>query len=167
MELIRISDRKLKIMLTSTDMRRFELNNDDFGEGSAQTRRAFRLLLEEVKRQTGFDAEDHQISVQYFPSREGGCEMFLSQLSCTEEIPAHTTKAVQLRSKYRSGGFHKECAYQFADLDTLLLVCQRLCKMEYIGNSSAYLGANSRYYLFLTVFSNSPFTTPDELAFVV
>ena len=70
MELIRISNSKLKIMLTPMDMRQFELSTDNFYDDSEKMHHSFRLLLDEVKRQSGFDADDHRISVQYFPSRE-------------------------------------------------------------------------------------------------
>ena len=48
MELIRISDSKLKIMLTPVDMRQFELNTDNFYDDGEQMHRSFRLLLDEV-----------------------------------------------------------------------------------------------------------------------
>lgn len=78
MELIRISERKLKIMLTPSDMCHFELDADSFGEDSQRMNHAFRLLLREIRKQTDFEADDRQIAVQYFPSRKGGCEMFIS-----------------------------------------------------------------------------------------
>jgi negative regulator of genetic competence, sporulation and motility len=50
MELIRISDSKLKIMLTPMDMRQFELSTDNFYDDSEKMHRSFRLLLDEVRR---------------------------------------------------------------------------------------------------------------------
>lgn len=174
MELIRISDRKLKIMLTPTDMRHFELNTDTFGEDSAEMHRAFRLLLEEIKKQTGFEADDNHISVQYFPSREGGCEMFISHLpmtcdgGCAEKSALRPTeKALQLHSKQKSGSFHRECGYRFDNLYPLLGVCRRLCEIGYIGSSSAYRDERDQYYLLLTVLAASPFMTPEEMNFIV
>ncbi len=174
MELIRISDRKMKIMLTPTDMRHFELNADTFGEDSAEMHRAFRLLLEEIKKQTGFEADDSRISVQYFPSREGGCEMFISHTptscdSISTDPPAIQPcgKALQLHPRHKVGAFHRECAYRFASLHNMLAVCRRLCEIGYIGSSSAYRDEKDRYYLLLTVLSASPFMTPDEMNFIV
>ncbi|MBQ8309773.1 MAG: adaptor protein MecA [Clostridia bacterium] len=172
MELIRISDRKMKIMLTPTDMRHFELNADTFGEDSAEMHRAFRLLLEEIKKQTGFDADDNRISVQYFPSREGGCEMFISHLpgsSETAEMPMFHPcgRALQLQPKHKAGAFHRECAYRFDSIHHMLAVCRRLCEIGYIGNSSAYRDEKNQYYLLLTILAASPFMTPDEMNFIV
>ena len=177
MELIRISDRKLKIMLTPTDMCHFELNADSFGEDSAQMHRAFRLLLDEIRKQSGFDADDSRISVQYFPSREGGCEMFISNLQsedrepnpyATASLPPAEKTSTQLRPiKKYSGSFRKECAYRFEALCHLLRACKRLLDIGYICDSSAYRDEKGVYFLLLSVLTTSPFSTPEELDFIV
>ena len=179
MELIRISDRKLKIMLTPTDMCHFELNADSFGEDRTEMHRAFRLLLKEIRSQIDFDADDTHISVQYFPSREGGCEMFISNLLNEEpEYEAVTSpmstaltppkESLQVRPfKKHSGSFRKDCAYRFEELKYLLQVCKRLSQIGFITNSTAYKDEKGAYFLFLTVMTCSPFSTPEELDFIV
>lgn len=169
MELIRISDSKLKIMLTPTDMRNFELNTDNFCDDSEQMHRSFRLLLDEVRRRSGFEADDHRISVQYFPSREGGCEMFISNLSGDKErATCALTPAQGMQPATRSrGSFCRSFAYRFEGLEALLSVCRRLLPMDYISASSAYRDDAGRYYLFINMFAASPFAMPEELYFVV
>ncbi len=175
MELIRISNRKLKIMLTPTDMCQFHLNPDSLEKGSPQMRQAFRLLFAEIRKQTDFDADDRHISVQYFPSREGGCEMFISHLkaedegSCTTErlLPAGTSSSPAiLPAKRNCGKYRKECAYSFSTMEGLLQACLRLQKAGYIGDSGAWKDDRSIYYLLLETFSASPFHTPEEIAFL-
>ena len=169
MELIRISEGKLKIMLTPTDMRQFELSTDNFYDDSEKMHRSFRLLLDEVRRQSGFEADDHRISVQYFPSREGGCEMFISNLSGERERgTCALTPAQEIQPVTRTrGSFCRSFAYRFEELGELLAVCQRLLPMDYITASSAYRDDAGRYYLFISTFAASPFATPEELYFVV
>jgi len=176
MELIRISDRKLKIMLTPTDMCHFDLNTDSFGEDSAKMHRAFRLLLHEIRERTGFEADDTHISVQYFPSREGGCEMFICNLQSEENeraAPPLSSPPVPRQStglhpaKRSCGGFRKECAYRFEKLQHLMTACRRLLEIGYICDSSAYRDEKGCYFLFLSVLSPSPFSTPEELDFIV
>jgi negative regulator of genetic competence, sporulation and motility len=168
MELIRISDRKLKIMLTPTDMRHFEFNIDTFGEDSAQMHHSFRILLDEIKQKIGFEADDNRLSIQYFPSREGGCEMFISRMPSLDDGKSATPEAqpLQLRPKSMRNAFHRECAYRFSSLQSLLAVCKRLSDIGYIGSNSAYTDDFERYYLLLTVLAESPFATPDELLFI-
>ena len=170
MELIRISDHKLKIMLTPTDMRQFELNADTFGEDSAQMHRTFRLLLREIRKQTDFDADDTSISVQYFPSREGGCEMFISRLVASEEV-TRTASLPCVRRTHplptcTASTFSRELVYRFADLQTLLSVCKRLDTLGGTGESRAFRDERGAYFLFLSVSTSSPFTIPDELFFL-
>ena len=169
MELIRISNSKLKIMLTPMDMRQFELSTDNFYDDSEKMHRSFRLLLDEVKRQSGFEADDHRISVQYFPSREGGCEMFISNLSPERDTSSCALTPMQeMQPAPRTrGSFSRSFAYRFEGLDELLSVCRRLLPMDYITASSAWRDDGGRYYLFLNTFAASPFATPEELYFVV
>ena len=174
MELIRISDSKVKIMLTPTDMCHFELSNGDFGDNSQKMRRAFRNLLKEVKRQIDFDADDERLSIQYFPSREGGCEMFLTHLQpliCAGEtndrLPVTRCESdLSLFPKYNTV-FHHSRAYRFDGIDDLLSVCRRLVRCGYIGESSAYADEQKRYFLILSVTSASPFSIPEELQFIL
>ncbi|MBQ9759987.1 MAG: adaptor protein MecA [Clostridia bacterium] len=174
MELIRISSRKLKLMLTPTDMSHFELNTETIGEDLDQTHRSFRLLLSELRQRIGFDADDRHLSVQYFPSREGGCELFICNLTeneATEEDTAMRSQdrnALELRSPKRANDcFRREFAYRFDHLNDLLAVCDRLHRIGYICESAAFRDGRGRYYLLLTALAPSPFSTPDELCFMV
>ena len=169
MELIRISDSKLKIMLTPTDMRQFELSTDNFYDDSEKMHRSFRRLFDEVRRQSGFEADDHRISVQYFPSREGGCEMFISNLSGDRERGSCAlTPAQEMQPAPRTRpSFCRSFAYRFEWLEELLAVCRRLLPMDYISASSAWRDDAGRYYLFINTFASSPFATPEELYFIV
>ena len=176
MELIRISDRKLKIMLTPTDMTHYELDTDSFGEDSVQMHRAFRLLLEDIHRQTGFDADDNHISVQFFPSREGGCEMFISNLQSENAKHKKITNATTLPEKnntalhpitHTGGSFRKDCAYRFEQITHLLSACRRLHEIGFECESTAWRDERKIYYLFLTMLSPSPYSTPEELDFIV
>jgi len=176
MELIRISERKLKIMLTPTDMCHFELNNDCFGEDSTKMHQAFRLLLDEVRRRTDFEGDDRHLSIQYSQSREGGCEMFISQLCQTDETVAVPIQNSLLPSKNSSaplptrgqiGSFRRDCAFRFTELNYLLHVCNRLLGSSNVHESHAYRDERNDYFLFLTVLSASPFSLPKELDFLV
>ncbi len=167
MELIRISPHKLKIMLTPTDMCHFELRDEDFREGEVHSGPALRHLLEEVKRQVGFAAEDNHFSLRYFPSRRGGCEMFLTHLppknALSQDPPATLPVRVGEDNTCRFSG---DYAWRMDDLHALLLVCRRLCGISYITESTACKDEKGMYYLLLSVLSPSPFSLPAELQFL-
>ena len=80
MELIRINENKLKIMLSEGDMKQYALDCASLDYDNTETRRAFWSILDEAKHQTGFDAASQRVFVQLYPSKEGGCEMFVTKL---------------------------------------------------------------------------------------
>ena len=173
MELIKINDQKLKIMLTPSDMMQYNLNADCIGKDSEQMHKSFRLLLEEIHRQTGFDFDDRKVSVQFFPSREGGCEMFVSSIfqgaagEKRKELPAaRSGNALTVRASKGNGSFQRDGAYRFDTMDVLLRVCHRLRGIGYIGESAAYRDERNFYYLLFRTRSSSPFTVPEELGFL-
>ena len=160
MELIRISSCKLKVMLTAHDVERLHLDpENDEGE---ELHRSFRLLLQEIKEESGFDAGGNELSIQYFPSREGGCEMFISHLSETDSDALRD--APQMPREI--AGFHKEYAFRFPEMEALLAACKRLSTMGYIGESQAYIDEKESCFLFLGILSGHPFEMPEELRFL-
>lgn len=182
MELIRISDQKLKIMLTASDMIAYDFSPDTLTEsnatpatasaGTITAGRAFRRLLEDIRRKISFETEDRRLTVQYFPSRGGGCEMFVSSIPFdTEErkkstAPKPTATAAGKAGRAIAPAFRREDAYRFEKLSHLLCACQRLNRLLYITESTAYRDDNGRFYLLFTTVTTSPFALPDELAFL-
>ena len=174
MELIKITDQRLKIMLTSSDMTQFALDPTTIENCDAQTTAAFRLFWGEICRQYGLEIDDSHLSVQYFPSRGGGCEMFVSSLQNTtagedkerRKRSSGAGSAILPVGKPLSGSFLRETAYRFDGLQALLAACNRLKSIGYIGESAAYRDGSSVYYLLLKLLSPSPFTLPDEFAFL-
>lgn len=124
MELILISDSKLKIMLTRDDMQQYAIDCDTVDYDNTETRRVLWSILDEAKHRTGFDAAAERVFIQLYPSKEGGCEMYVTKLGFDESrasralLPGGPSKRGVLRSRIG--------AYRFAALDDLLTVCRRL-----------------------------------------
>ena len=169
MELIRINDRKLKIMLTATDMLHFEMNADRLGEDSEQMRRSFRLLMREVRRKIAFDLDDRRVSVQYFPSREGGCEMFVSSLPQNEDkkrsLAAVPAAPLPVKPQ-KAQSFRRESAYRMKEIGDLLRACERLRASRFCGESRAYRDRRGGYFLLVGFVSASPVRFPEEISFL-
>ena len=77
MELILISNSKLKIMLSAEDMKKYNIECD----GESALKRGFKPVLEMAHNDCGFDIESGRLLVQVFPSRGGGCEMFVTRVA--------------------------------------------------------------------------------------
>ncbi len=152
MELILISNSKLKIMLSPDDMREHRLCCDSVDYSNTETRRAFWSILDEAKQQTGFDAASSRVYIQLYPSRSGGCELYVTKLlpECREG-----------RSDKASEG--RELIYRFEGIDPMLRVCRRLSLTGFDGSASAYIDEEKRAWLCLFCVDEHEL---DRLAFI-
>ncbi len=176
MELIVISDSKLKIMLTGEDMNRYSIDCNTLSYDNTETRRAFWSILDEVKHKTGFDAANEKVFVQVYPSKGGGCEMYVTKLGIfsgegTEKHNASEYEDEYVRikegpEKFKWGKSMKKnayiqtsekeelhefvrkraLAYKFDCIENLISACRRLSFGGFSGESSAY-GSENSYYL--------------------
>ncbi len=146
MELIQISESKLKIMLSETDMAKYSLDALDADYSKDETRRAFRSMLSSVKEISGFDTCGERIFVQMYPSRGGGCEVFVTKLGAEKGD-------VTLRSQAPSDAVKipAASAYGFNSFEGMIAVCRFLynCRAETRSEGSAYRDDKGNYYLSL------------------
>lgn len=170
MELIVISNSKLKIMLTSEDMREYSLDCNTLDYENTETRRAFWSILDEAKQRTGFDAASEKVFVQVYPSKKGGCEMYVTKLGMFSDRKNLQEGDDDIRIDERTGGGSmKKCtqltsgfeeeryspkrkrtrAFRFDKLETLLSACKRLDITGFLGDSSAYRSEEG-YFLLLS-----------------
>ena len=91
MEFIKIHGKKLKIALDAEELRRYGLTVAELDYRKVETKRALWQMLGEAKKSCGFDASGESLYVEVYPSRQGGCEIFVSCLSAGKKP---RTKAV-------------------------------------------------------------------------
>ncbi len=156
MEWIQISTNKLKIMLTAEDTRHYELDCEGSDYADVMTRAAFRDILRDVRKKSGFDASEDKVYIQMYPSKEGGCELFVTKIgllvtnSLHEELPrkAGIAPLPPLTEEM-------EACYIFDSLQTLLSLCRVLRDKE-VAQSSAFRDERGRWWLSLTTRSDPP-----------
>ena len=148
MEWIRISENKLKIMLTAEDARHYELNCENADYTDTLTRTAFREILTDVKREADFDASEDKVYIQMYPSKEGGCELFITKtgILLTEQQNGSTKK-----EPTRPLRAHRESvqAFRFKDFSMLLAACRRLQTIPPY-KSKAFRDQKGVWWLFLS-----------------
>ena len=177
MEIIMISETKLKVMLSAEDLQSFSLTAEALDYNNTETKRMFWDVLSRAKQSVGFDTDGHRVLVQLFPSRSGGCEMFISKLgllcrSENEEQSDTSLSAVIAKNPRLSPSSQNISrspslsAFGFDTMDCLLAVCRRLEALSYDGTSDAYLGDDCRCYLFLSDLERTPYVPLDEYAFI-
>lgn len=145
MELIRISGAKMKVMLDPTDMEKFALDSSDIDYEDAATRHAFRAIFEEVRERTGFETAGEQVLVQVFPSRDGGCEMFVTRLPSDLPPVLHgrpENRRVTMMSMRRT-------AYRLRTFGQLGAVCRALERAGYDRASEIRVDEAGGWYLIL------------------
>ncbi len=138
MEVIRISNQKLKVMLSDEDMRHYEIQSCSKDYGDAEIRRALSKILFDADKETDFNVAKDRIYIEIFPDKDGGCEMFVTKLGEREKKEA--------RGKTQEKRLH---LYIFPDIPTLLLICKKLHAAGYTGESFAYKDEKNSFCLLL------------------
>lgn len=145
MEVIMISGEKLKIMLSPTDMEHYAISCDTLDSGNIRSRCAFRKILEDARNCCGFDAVGARLFVQVFPSKEGGCEMFVTKLGDSTKM--------NLQSQSCNKKFFY--VYSFDSLNKMLTACDAIQRLHYTDESYAYSDIRRKRY-FLTLETDIP-----------
>lgn len=173
MELIRISSSKLKIMLTGEDMKKYALDAESADYDNTATRRAFWSILDDAKNQSGFNAAGDRIFIQLYPSKDGGCEMFVTKMGLLCAIDEDEKKGTTIKlpkalieKSHEAGGREKIGSYVFGELSSLLAVCRQLLARKWRGKSEAYRGRDGRCYLILAERTRDMSATLDRLSFI-
>ena len=142
MEYILINDAKLKIILDSHELAEWDISADELDYANPAARQVFEGLLGYAKKELGFDTTGYKVLLQLFPSKDGGCELFVTRLGqSTEPQPKKYTKEKKEA---------EQRAYSFDKLSHLLAVCKRLYESEFRGDSSAWYDSQDRWFLLLS-----------------
>ncbi len=158
MELIHINSSKLKIMLSKADMLEYELDCDTFNYDNTETRRAFWNILKEVKTRTGFDAAADRVFIQLYPSKDGGCEIYVTKVGalCRGErsLPGPITYGP---SKLLPEGEREKInlSFMFCDIEQMLAACRLATRTGQINSSDAWIDENGVLYLFVEASAES------------
>lgn len=175
MELLRIGEEKLKIILTHEDLLSFEMSETDLDYTNTETKRMLWEILHRAKSSVGFNADGHRVLVQLYPTRESGCELFVTRLGalpcdCLPDAQEETKEEEPLHSvspkKSPSGSCGRLGAFCFESLGDLLTVCRRLSAIPHRSQSYAYRSEDGRYHLFLDGLDTIPYLSVDEFSFL-
>ena len=100
MEIIMINENKLKVMLCKEDLSHFELSPEQLDYSNTETKRMFWDVLSRAKHQTGFDTDGQRVLVQLYPSKEGGCEMFVTKIGILRDNSNDNIKTYTKEKKH-------------------------------------------------------------------
>ena len=161
MEFIMIGEDKIKVTLTEEDLSEFELCADELDYSNTETKRMFWDVLSRAKARTGFDTDGQRVLVQLYPSKDGGCEIFVTKIgSIYKDIgeeradspapPTFAESAPPKRKMKASAPQMARCAvYSFSSLEDMIRVCRELARRGYEEESLAYISDTHVFYLVL------------------
>ncbi len=140
MELIVISDSRIKLTLSS----------DEWKQYRGTTGAVLRGIIDDAERQYGIAPMEGRIFVQIYPSRAGGCELFVTRLGGSA-LPAPLPDGERTVTERRLTALPaRKYVYEFGEMTGLLGCCADLTRTEYRGSSAAFVDRCRRvYYLLL------------------
>lgn len=165
LELIMINSEKIKIMLTREDMLRYDIRMYSLGHTGSAIKEAFSEVLADIKERTGFDTLSSKTILQVYPSRDGGCEVYITRLSAEGSGRMHTDRFTDEQKHSETKITIRrwcECViFAFENITDVMDACQTLKAGGYDKSSSLHRCGDS-YYLLLET-EMRPKGSTDEL----
>ena len=147
LEFLFITDSKLKIILDEADVGKYSLGALMLGKDGASSRKGFWRLLEQAKAACGFDPLGDKVLIQFYPMKNGGCEIFVTKLGILSESSARLVT----RSEHVTTLSKRTSFYAFHTLKDLVLASRAVHMRGDAEDtaSDAYISDSGGYYLSL------------------
>ena len=151
MELIIIDESRIKLMLSAEDMAAYRIASDNTGlPNTVGMKEALRGIMKDAREKCGYNGMRGRIYIEMYPSKKGGCELFVTKLAERENTTAMKPGNEGILTEYRKYIFRGRVIYSFDAMQRLLDTCRGLMQNGYAGESSAYHDDAGRlYYLIL------------------
>lgn len=162
MEVLKINSAKLKIMLTFDDMIEYGLCADKIDYNDTSTKRSFWKILDKARELSGFDTEGDKVLIQFYPSKDGGCELFITKLGL---VPSLAEKTISKSNRITMLASRKTL-YKFDDLDSLVKISKVLCGKDSVRESDLFSEREGCFYLELAERGSSKGAHISELAVI-
>ena len=147
MEYLIISESKLKVTLDSDELEKRSLEASALDYADPDAKKLFCDILHKAKEDHGFDTSGYRVLLQLYPSKDGGCELFITKLGALDsEKNAEPTynKKNSLQKKKKS-----ERAFRFERLSHLINVCKRLYESGEDISASVFVDEDGIWFLIL------------------
>lgn len=140
-EFLIINGNKLKISLSSEEIEKYAISDDEKANEGPEVRKSIWRILDTARDGCGFDASGEKVLVQFYKTHAGG-EMFVTKLgkltSSTEKTLSASTSVTMLTSR--------AVIYSFAELNDLIEAVKRIPPSA-LEKCSLYCGDNGVYYI--------------------
>ncbi len=154
MEYILINEGKLKVMLDREDLAERNICAERLDYANPEARQIFGDILQYAKKEFGFDTSGHRVLLQLYPSRDGGCELFISRIGDGD------------KGRHKKQNASSDSGYSFQCLDHLLSVCRILSRQAFEGESSVWYDSDGCWYLIISTLEDETFIPLTKLSFI-
>lgn len=156
MDILRIGNDSMKLILSSDDMNAYSLSCDTISSNRSRAVAAVREILREAGKHCDFPFERSKISVQLYASPKGECEIYVRRLDTS---PSASLEFKKSKCEIFISPLISErdvFVYAFKNLLTMMQACRCLLTAEYGGESSAYRDESTAAF-YLIIEERSPF----------
>ena len=145
MEILKIGKQAVKVSLNVQETIKYKITTtEELSE--AEIKENFSLLLNEIKKKTDFSYANKKIFTEIFPSKDGGCEIYISCIGTEADNIVYKEKSTETDTKKKL----TPSIYVFDGIEELLNVSYRLNEIKHSRKSSIfYDNEKNRYFLIL------------------
>ena len=166
MKLDKISQNKLKVTLTSDDVKKWGIKFDHFAYNTPEVQELFWSVMKQAELELGFFADGKQLFVEAISTRTDGFVLMVTKLDNKDSIPQKTTQISAPSSAAvsniasglpampaRKASCLAPVIFSFTDFDNAITACKEIGS-SFTGQSTLYK-YQEKYYLSLEVDATS------------
>jgi negative regulator of genetic competence, sporulation and motility len=152
MEYVMINESKLKVMLEESDLVGLDLSSDELDYANPEAKQLFGDILGYAREELGFDTSGYRVLLQLYPSRDGGCEIFITRLGKLEEAdtPKNQESSARKESQKAKRKAKRRKAFRFECLSHLVGACRRLSESGSVTESEVFTDLQGEWFLILS-----------------
>ena len=160
MDVLKISNTKIKIMMTPEDVKTFGLNASDTDYNDKSTKTKVWHILEYLKSTHDFEHGKDKLLIQFYPSKDGGAELFITKLVGLSKTKERALSVAENLTVMNS----RKRIYNFKNLSELIRAAKIINGKSCVKESDLFFSENDGYFLGITEEGTSRLDVISELA---
>ena len=148
MEILRIGKFSLKISLNNVETEKYKLLTAN--EKNDELNMHFLELLARAREKVDFSYEGRKLFTEIYPSKDGGCDIFISTIEKEVDNLVHKDKVPSQDNRKTK---FSTAIYQIKDFKSMLKICYRLKQIGFKGKCAVYYTKEAYYFIFEDFFA--------------
>ncbi len=144
MEILKISKTAIKFSLTREELSLRGLSAEALDRTSTGAKRLIWELMDRARVEQGFDCGDARLLVRVFPSRDGGCELFVTS---EKEEERKENEEEEERNDERARSLPRALLLLPESDEALFSLCRRMKASGFRGKSELFADEQNRLLL--------------------